>query len=130
MRNKTIKTKDLRNFELIFFIIFLLIGLYPLLDKQEPKIFSLGISTLFLLIAFIKPELMKGFYVIWVKVSDIIGAQISRAIMFILYFVLFTPTALILRLFGKDLLNKKIDRNAPSYWIKRDSQPQTMKNQF
>ena len=50
--------------------------------------------------------------------------------MFILYFCIFTPVSIFLKILGKDLLDKKIDKSQNSYWIERKKQPESMKNQF
>lgn len=125
-----IKKKDLIIFSLIWILIFLGIGLYPLLHMNEPKIWSLSIATLFILITIIRPSILKIFYNTWLKVGDFIGGIISKVIMFILYFMLFTPISFILKILGKDLLRKKVNKNKPTYWIIRDIQPESMKNQF
>ena len=69
-------------------------------------------------------------YRTWVRSGEFVGAILSKVIMFLLYFGLFTPMALIMRILGKDLLNKKLDKNTDTYWIIRETQPESMKNQF
>ena len=125
-----IKAKDLRTFSLIWFAIFTLIGLHPLLKGLELREWSVGLGMLFLLIALIKPQVLKSFYILWVKMGEFMGGIISKVIMFLLYFGFFTPISLILKLLRKDLLQKKIDKQASSYWIRRNTQPQSMKYQF
>jgi uncharacterized BrkB/YihY/UPF0761 family membrane protein len=124
------KTKDLKTFSLIWFVIFTLIGFYPLLKGLEPRVYSVGLGMLFLLIALIKPQVLKSFYVLWVKMGELMGGVISKIIMFLLYFGFFTPISLILKLLRKDLLQKKIDKQTSSYWTTRETQPQSMKYQF
>lgn len=130
MITAVIKKKDLRYFSFIWFVIFTVIAFYPLQKGLEPRTWSLGLAILFLLIALIKPEILKGFYVLWVRMGEIMGRIMSKVIMLILYFGVFTPISLILKFLGKDLLHKKIDKQASSYWIAREMQPQSMKYQF
>lgn len=122
--------KDLRNFGYIWVIIFLTIGLSPVIHFQGIRLWALVIAFIFLVISALKTTLLSRFYVIWIKTADFIGGIISRIIIFFLYFGIFTPVALFLKLLGKDLLNKQLDKSISSYWIEREIQPQSMKNQF
>ena len=110
--------------------IFLVIGLYPLVNANEARSWSLVIGFLFIAVAIVKPNILSGFYSIWLKTGEFIGGIISRIIMFILFFGLFSPVSLVLKVLGKDLLRKKMDKQGSSYWIDRETQPQSMKNQF
>jgi hypothetical protein len=128
--NAGVKKKDLVTFALIWALIFFAIGLYPLIRGADLRVWSLVVAILFILISLIRPTMLKNFYVIWVKIGEFIGGIVSRVIMFILYFGLFTPVAFMLKVLRKDLLGKKIDDKKTTYWVTRDSQPQSMKNQF
>ncbi|QOY54260.1 hypothetical protein HUE87_10320 [Candidatus Sulfurimonas marisnigri] len=85
---------------------------------------------IFVVIAFSKPSILNSFYTIWISVGEFIGSIISRAIMIVIFYGLFTPVSFILRLFGKDLLRRNLDKNSSSYWIDRETQPGSLKNQF
>ena len=125
-----VKKHDLKVFALIWAGIFMLAGLLPLLKDGEIRIWAIVVSIVFVMIAFVKPELLTQFYHLWIKVGEFIGGIVSKIMMFILYFVLFTPVSFVLKLLGKDLLDKKIDKSQESYWIERETQPQSMKHQF
>ncbi len=125
-----VKIKDLQTFAYIWAGIFTVIGLYPLLDGADIRIWSIAIAIVFIAIVLIKPTILTGFYKVWIKIGDFIGGIISKIIMFILYFGLFTPISIFLKILGKDLLNKKVDKSPESYWIEREKQPESMKNQF
>ncbi|HEC28124.1 MAG TPA: hypothetical protein ENI65_00855 [Gammaproteobacteria bacterium] len=132
--------KDLVVFELIWSVIFLAIGFYPVITSEtawtidlvmdQSRHWSLIIAAGFTGIAILIPEGLIGFYHVWVKFGEFIGGYVSRLALVILFYFLFTPIALLLRLLGKDLLHKKPDPSATSYWIKRETQPGTLKNQF
>lgn len=122
--------KDLRNFALIWAIIAAFFCLISFFREKEIYVYALVIAVLFVLIALIQPELLSSFYKLWLKVGEYIGGIFSKVIMFILFFCLFTPISLVLNLLGKDLINKKLNKQALSYWINRETQPQSMKNQF
>jgi len=124
------KIKDLKTFALIWSLIFLIVGLYPLFTDNPVRLWAMVLMIVFLLIAFIKPSLLNSFYKIWMNIGEFIGNIISKVIMMVLFYGMFTPIAFILKLLGKDLLRKKLDKNCSSYWIKREEQPGSLKNQF
>lgn len=118
------KTKDLKIFIFIWAGIFIIFGLF----KNIILLYFIG--GLFAIIGLLKPTFLMGFYKLWIKIGEFIGGIMAKVIMFILYFGLFTPISIVLKILRKDLLNKKIDKNKSSYWIDRETQPQSMKNQF
>jgi hypothetical protein len=125
-----VKKYDLKVFALIWSGIFLLIGVFPILKEGEVRIWSIVTSVIFGFIALVRPELLTKFYNIWMKVGEFIGGIVSKIILFILFFGLFTPISIFLKVIGKDLLHKKLDKSQESYWTNREIQPQSMKNQF
>ena len=125
-----IKQRDLRLFALIWTVVFIVIGLYPLTKGEGIRIFLIVAACSFLFVGFMFPFWLRGFYKIWMKFAKILGFVNTTIIMLVLFYSIFTPIALILRFLGKDLLDKKIDKNKTSYWIKRESQPVSMKLQF
>ncbi len=127
---KQIKKKDLKTFALIWSFIFLIVGLWPLIAGNTVRLWAIVVMLIFGIIAFLKPSLLSSFYKIWVKVGEFIGGIISKVIMIVLFYGMFTPIAFMLRLLGKDLLRKKLDKSSSSYWIERDTQPGSLKNQF
>jgi len=133
--------KDLTGFGLIWAGIFIVIGIYPLINERsldfaelilnnESKVAALTTSVLFLLISIIYPKALGFFYTIWIKIGEIIGGIVSKIILVFLFYFIFTPIAILMRLLGKNLLNKKLNKNAGSYWIDRKDQPHSLKNQF
>ena len=125
-----IRSRDLIIFGLIWTVIFLIYGLFPLFQAEKIRIWSIIVAGVFLLLSLLRPCLLSSMYRIWVRSGEFIGAILSKVIMFLLYFGLFTTMALIMRILGKDLLNKKLDKNTDTYWIIRETQPESMKNQF
>lgn len=124
------KIRDLKVFGSIWALIFISISLYPVLSSNEIRMWALVLSLLFAIISLIKPVLLLGFYNVWMKIGHVIGGAVSITILFVLFFMVFTPIALFLKLIRKDLLNKKLDKTQDSYWIDRDIQPHSMKQQF
>ena len=125
-----VKKSDLKLFALIWAGIFLLASVLPLIKGNPMRYWALIVALIFAVIAFVKPEILSRFYQVWMKVGTFIGGIVSKVMMSVLYFLVFTPIAFILRAMGKDMLNKKIDRSAKSYWVEREKQPESMKNQF
>jgi len=122
--------KDLKSFAFICFGIFILIGFIPFFQGQDIRTWALILSLIFLIIGLTNPLLLQGFYKIWMNIGEFIGNIVSKIVLFILFYLLFTPIAFVLRVFGKDPLNKRIDKSQTSYWITRERQPESMKNQF
>lgn len=122
--------KDLKIFALIWAFIFFIISIFPLISGGELRVWSIAISMFFLIFSFVKPSIFTRFYKIWVKFGEFLGGITSKIIMFILFFGLFTPISMVLKILRKDLLRKKMKPTDESYWIERETQPTSMKNQF
>ena len=118
-----------RSFGLVFFIVFLIIGLYPLFKGNELRIWSLIISSVFLILGILNSNILLPLNRLWMQFGLFIGNLISPIIMGIIYFGIITPTGLLMKLFGKDILSLK-KNNEKSYWIKKDNTNNNMKNQF
>ncbi len=122
-----------RSFGLVFGAVFAIIGLLPLLNDAPMRIWALGGAAVFVLLGFLYPRALRPLNLLWFKFGMLLGRIIAPIVMMLLFFVVVTPVALIMRALGKDVLRLKIDRDAPSYWIRRsdDESPMgSMKNQF
>ena len=125
-----IKISSNRSFGLLFFVVFLIVSLWPLTHEGSIRIWSVIISAVFLILGLINSKLLTPLNVLWFKFGMILGAIISPIVMGIIFFLVVTPIGLILRIMGKDLLNKKYDKKKETYWIKRNTPIGTMKRQF
>jgi len=127
-----IKVGSDRGFGFVFTIVFVLIGLYPLLTASPPFVWALVVATIFLLIALAKPSILRPLNILWFKFGILLGAIIAPIIMAVVFFIVVTPIGLLLRLFGKDVLDQKIDAKRSSYWIARGDNDRvgTMRDQF
>jgi len=119
-----------KSFGIVFAIFFTIISLWPIFSGENIRVWAIIIALIFLLISFIKPELLNGLNKIWSKFGMLLGKIISPIVMAFVFFAIITPMAFFMRLIGKDLLNKKITKSIKSYWIKRSQMIGTMKNQF
>ena len=124
--------KELRDFGLIWAIIFLIIALFPLKNEDDIRSWSLIISSVFFIISITYPQLYKitYFYQSWIKFGNFIGKINSKIIMLVLFYFIFFPIGIFIKIFRKDLLNTKIDKSLNSYFIDRKDQPVNMENQF
>jgi hypothetical protein len=124
-----IKISSNRSFGIVFFIVFLLIAFYPLINQGEIRIWSVLISLLFLILGIINSKILTPLNKAWFKFGIFLGKIISPFIMGIIFFLVVTPIAFLMRILKKDLLNLKYNKNS-SYWIKKTDPKSTMKNQF
>ena len=124
-----IKLPTNRNFGIVFSIVFLIISLWPLLSQNEIRIWSLIISVIFFILGIFNSKLLLPLNKIWLKFGIFLGNFIAPIVMGIVFFLVVTPTGLIMRLLGKDLLNLK-KNNKNSYWIEKDNSNSNLKNQF
>tara|TARA_Y100000741_G_scaffold291183_1_gene231337 strand:- start:85 stop:468 length:384 start_codon:yes stop_codon:yes gene_type:complete len=124
-----IKTSSNRSFGIVFFVVFLLIALYPLIKGSDIRIWSLIISFIFFALGLINSNLLTPLNKQWFKFGLFLGKIISPLIMGIIFFIVVTPIGIIMRLLKKDLLNLKYDKKE-SYWIEKTGPKSKMKNQF
>ena len=124
-----IKISSNRSFGIVFFIVFLLIGTYPLLNNDHVRIWAIIISIVFLILGLLNSKILLPLNKIWFKFGILLGKIISPLIMGLIFFVVVTPIALLMRLFNKDLLNLKFNKSK-SYWIEKNEPKSKMKNQF
>ncbi len=124
-----IKISSNKSFGIIFSIFFLLISLYPLINNENIRYWSLIISVIFLILGLLNSNLLLPLNKIWFKFGILLGKIISPLIMSIIFFLVVTPIGLIMRMIKKDLLNIKFTNN-DTYWIEKTDPKSKMKNQF
>ena len=124
------KKSSNRSFGILFFLVFLGFGLWPLTKEMSPNIFLIIISVIFLALGLLNSKLLSPLNEIWIKFGEILGRIIAPLIMALVYFLILTPISLLVRAFGKDLLGLKYLKQQNSYWIKRKKEIGTMDKQF
>jgi hypothetical protein len=132
-RDETPKGGSDRAFGIVFGVVFLLVALYPLLDAGAVRLWALVPAAVFLALALFRPALLAPLNVLWTRLGLVLHHIVNPLVLGLMYFAVLTPTALILRLFGKDLVGRKLDRQKDSYWVERrppGPPPESMKNQF
>ena len=125
-----VKMGSERSLGIVFAIVFVIVGLWPLTGDGDPRIWALGIAAVFLALGLIVPRWLAPLNKLWFKFGMVLSAIVSPIVMGLLFFVAVTPTALIMRARKYDPLKRKLDRQAPSYWIQREQPVGTMKNQY
>ena len=129
MNQNDVKIGSNKSFGIVFFIVFLLISLYPLTNHENIRIWSLIISLIFLILGPLNSKILNPFNKLWFKFGMILGRIISPIIMSIIFFLVVTPIGLIMKLLKKDLLNLKFNKTN-TYWIEKSGPKSKMKNQF
>ena len=126
------KNKKVNNlgFGILFFIVFLILGFYPMYKGDNPNIYFLVLSLPFIILGLLNSKILTPFNMAWIKLGEILGLIIAPIVMAIVYFIVLTPISLIVRVFGKDILNMKLDKKLESYWINRKKNLGSMKKQF
>ena len=124
------KISSNKSFGILFFIVFFLIGIWPIFSGETLRIWPIPIALIFLVLGLINSKILTPLNLIWVKFGELLGKIIAPIVMALVYFVVLTPISLILRLIKKDILKLKILKNADSYWIKRIKKIGSMKKQF
>ena len=124
-----IKISSNKSFGIVFFVVFLLIGIYPILKDGNIRIWSLVIAIIFLFLSLTKPRILTPLNKVWIKFGLFLGKIISPIVMGVIFFSVVTPTSFFMKIFGKDLLNLKYNNNK-TYWIEKSGPKSKMKNQF
>jgi hypothetical protein len=129
MNRNDIKIGSNRSFGIVFFIVFLIISIYPLSNSENIRIWSLLISIIFLILGLLNSKLLNPLNKIWFKFGLLLGKIISPIVMGIIFFFVVTPIAMFMKLLRKDLINLKFNNNS-TYWIEKKGPKSKMKNQF
>lgn len=122
-----------RSFGLVFAAVFLIVGLLPLLQAHPVRWWSVCVSAAFAVVALVLPSMLAVPNRLWMKFGLLLAKIVSPIALGILFYLVFTPIGLIMRLAGKDPMRLKADPSAKSYWIDREPPgppPQSMTNQF
>ena len=118
-----------KSFGLVFFIVFLIIALYPLLENESVRLWSIILSAIFLILGMLDSKFLTPLNKIWFKFGILLGNIISPIVMGLVFFTVVTLTAVLMRIFKKDLLSLKKNNNK-TYWVERTGPKSKMKNQF
>ena len=129
MISKNIKVSTNRSFGIVFFLFFFIISIFPLFKDEGIRIWAVILAIIFLILGLLNSSALSPLNKIWFKFGILLGNFISPIVMGLIFFTVVTPTALIMKALGKDLLNLK-KNNKKSYWIEKSPVKSKMKNQF
>ena len=129
MQKKKLKISSNRSFGIVFFIFFLIVSLWPLINSENIRLSFLAISIIFLTLGLVNSKILTPLNNLWFKFGLFLGKIVSPIVMGIVFFFVVTPTGILMRLIGKDILSIK-KNNSKSYWIEKSGPKSKMKNQF
>jgi hypothetical protein len=133
VRDEVVKGSSDRTFGLVFTAVFLIIGAFPMIDGDAPRLWSFGIAAVILIIALAVPRLLAPLNRAWMKFGLLLNNVVSPLVLGLLFYLVFLPVGALIRVMGKELLRLRFQPSAKSYWIERQPPgpaPDTMKNQF
>jgi len=125
-----IKIGSNKNFGIVFFLVFLLISIYPLTNNENVRYWSLIVSLIFLILGLLNSAILSPLNKLWFKFGILLGKIVSPLVMGIIFFLVVTPIGLLMKIFKKDLLNLTFNDKKKTYWIEKTEQKSKMKNQF
>tara|TARA_B110000014_G_C19939067_1_gene485859 strand:+ start:193 stop:588 length:396 start_codon:yes stop_codon:yes gene_type:complete len=125
-----IKMSSNRSFGLVFFFVFMIIALWPLKNNGDLRIYFVFLSIPFLILGLFNSKLLNPLNILWFKFGILIGSFMAPIVMGIIFFLVVTPTGLIMKIFGKKMLDSSFEKNKKSYWIYCKKQSGSMKKQF
>ena len=126
---KKIKVSSNKSFGIVFSIFFLLVYIYLLLNNDSIYYWSLLVSFIFLVLGLMNSKILSPLNLLWFKFGILLGKIVSPIVMGVIFFLVVTPISIILKIFGKDILNLKFNNNK-TYWIEKDGPKSNMKKQF
>ena len=126
MNNNKIKLGSNRSFGIVFFVVFLIIAIYPLLNDNSIRLWSLIVGIIFLILGIINSKLLTPFNILWMKFGLLLGKIVSPIVMGFVFFGVVTPISIIMKLLRKDLLNLKRNKKE-TYWLKKEEIKSNMK---
>jgi len=125
-----IKIGSNKSFGLVFFIVFFIVGLWPIINNESIRIWAIIISVFFLVLGLANAKILSPLNKLWFRFGIFLGAIIAPIVMAIIFFLVVTPISFMVKIMGKDLLMQKFENKKKSYWINRDKSIGSMKRQF
>jgi len=116
-----------------FAIIFILIGLFPLLSDNTPLVWAIGTSGLLVFLAIVTPRSLGPLTRLWLRLGDLLHVFMTPIVLAFIYLLSVIPVGLLMRVFGKDPLHRRFERSAKSYWVVRQQpgpKPESLYRQF
>jgi len=132
-RSGDVKVGSERGFGFVFAAVFSIVALWPLLSGGPVRLWALIAAAGFAAAAALMPRALRPLNLLWFRFGMLLHKVVTPLVMGLIFYATVTPTAALMRLFGKDPLRLRFDRSAKSYWIERvppGPAPDTMRHQF
>ena len=120
-KEEEVKVSSDRSFGIVFTLVFLGVGVWIVSGGQSKGWFFFVSASLFLVIAIARPSILGPFNRAWAKFGLLLGQVINPILLGVIFFLVVTPIAVVLRLWGQDSLHLKSKPDLESYWINRSS---------
>ena len=129
---QNVETKQLLTFGLLVGGIFSVIGLWPIVFREEPpRTWALACGAILILLGLVLPHRLKPVYRVWMKIGQVLGWINTRIILGVIFYGLLTPMGLVMRLFGKDAMHSALTQEATTYRLVRTPRSRShMRHQF
>ena len=132
-REEHVEGSSNRSFGVVFAVVFLIIAAWPLLSGTAPRWWAVAVAALFGAAAWLLPAILAVPNRLWLRFGLLLGKVVSPVALGVLFYLVFAPVGLLMRLAGKDPLRMRLERASGSYWIRREPPgppPDSMTNQF
>ena len=123
------KKSSSKSFGYLFFGLFLILSLWPVLNDNSINFLFLSISAVFLILTILKAKILDFLNNYWIKLGELLGRVVAPIIMFLVFFVIVTPLSLLTKLLKKDLLNMRFN-DSKTYWTNKVKKIDSMDKQF
>jgi len=123
------KKSSSKSFGYLFFGLFLILSLWPVLNDNSINFLFLSISTVFFILTILKAKILDFLNNYWIKLGELLGRVVAPIIMFAVFFVIVTPLSLLTKLLKKDLLNMRFN-DSKTYWANKVKKIDSMDKQF
>ncbi|MDA1167159.1 MAG: SxtJ family membrane protein [Proteobacteria bacterium] len=123
------KKSSSKSFGYLFFGLFLILSLWPVLNDNSINFLFLSISAVFLILTIFKAKILDFLNNYWIKLGELLGRVVAPIIMFLVFFVIVTPLSLLTKLLKKDLLNMRFN-DSKTYWANKVKKIDSMDKQF
>ena len=127
MKKNLVKISSNKSFGFLFFVVFLIVSLWPLKSQGDLRSWAFILSLIFLVLGVLNSKFLSPLNKLWYKFGIFLGSIISPIVMGIVFFIVVTPIGFFMRLLGKDVLNLKYN-NSESYWNIRDTEIEKNQN--
>jgi hypothetical protein len=132
-RHEQIRGSSDRALGLVFGAVFLILAVYPWFFSGEVRVWALIVCGAFVVVALAAPRILAPLNRLWTRFGLVLHKVVSPIVLGVMFFGVITPMGLAMRLFGKDLLGLRFDRQRLSYWLERSPpgpKPDTLSDQF